>query len=47
MCRPLEREVAADEPMRLAARVEPEREGWVWCAGVLGADGEGDGLVGV
>jgi hypothetical protein len=38
MCRPLEREVAAEEPRRFAARVEPEREGWwlVW-RGVLGA----------
>lgn len=47
MCKPLEREVAAEEPRRLAARVEPEREGWwlvlrgVWGIGVecLGGGG--------
>jgi hypothetical protein len=48
----LDRDVAAEEPRRLAARVEPEREGWwfrLWRRGVLGVEGksEGEGLVGV
>jgi hypothetical protein len=52
MCMPLEREVAAEEPRRFAARVEPEREGWwvwLWRSGVLGVagEGEGEGLIGV
>jgi hypothetical protein len=43
MCRPLEREVAAEEPMRFAARVEPEREGWWAWSGVFGVGVEGFG----
>lgn len=42
---PLVREVAAEEPRRLAARVEPEREGWWVCWGVLGVGVEGLGGV--
>ena len=39
MCNPLEREVAADEPRRFAARVEPEREGCWWGVREVGVEG--------